>query len=498
MTYSLGKMEHNGPPRLFTLRRTLWTVILILALLAGLSACGGDGDRVLARAAGHELTVDEIVEILLRQDGLPNQLSVVEGLATFWVDYMLLAVAAQEDPQLSSVDLDPLLSTQFEQDIIGSYISSIVEADTVITDEELRKQWDRAPPADSVRARHILLAYPSLATDAQSDSVMRLAVQLKQRVTSGESFQVLAEQYSEDSGSAVQGGDLGFFGPGTMIPPFEEAAYALAVGEVSDPVESTFGLHIIQVVDRTSTTFESARDSFRNDIIIQRVRSADSTFLARLDEKEQIAVNPGSEEVLRELAISPRTTRSRRAMNRVLISYADGSYTVADALEFLQTGEPNFAAQVSQAPDDVLTGLLHELGQTQVLVSRGEESGFGLTEEHRDSLYDLTLGQVIEVTEVLGLRSILPMADETPDEALDRTVIQILRELLAGTRDVIPTGQITFGLKRDRDWAIIDRSIRETVVRVDELRGFVAQVTPEPPFGGPPTPVPLIPDSSGR
>ena len=185
-------------------------------------------------------------------------------------------------------------------------------------------------------------------------------------------------------------------------------------------------------------------------------------------------------------------------MNRALISYADGSYTVADALEFLQTGEPNFAAQVSQAPDDVLTGLLHELGQTQVLVSRGEESGFGLTEEHRDSLYDLTLGQVIEVTEVLGLRSILPMADETPDEALDRTVIQILRELLAGTRDVIPTGQITFGLKRDRDWAIIDRSIRETVVRVDELRGFVAQVTPEPPFGGPPIPVPLIPDSSGR
>ncbi len=496
MTHSLGKMKGNRPPHLSALRRTVWTVIL--ALLAGLSACVGDDDRVLARAAGHELTIDEMVEILLRQDGLPNQASVVEGLATFWVDYMLLAVAAQEDPQLSGVDLDPVLSTQFEQEIIESYMSSVIETDTVITDEELREQWDRVPPADSVRARHILLAYPNLATDAQSDSVMQLAIELQQRATSGESFEALAEQYSEDSGSAIQGGDLGFFGPGTMVPPFEEAAYALGVGEVSDPVESTFGLHIIQVVDRTSTTFESARNSFRNDVISQRIRSADSTFLAHLDDEEQIVINPGAAEVLRELAISPRTTRSRRAMNRVLISHSDGSYTVADALELLQTRQPNFAAQVSQAPDDVLTGLLHELGQTRVLVSRAEESGFGLTDEHRDSVYDRTLEQVIEVTEALGLRGISPMADETSDEALDRTVMQILREVLAGTQDVIPMGPITFGLKRDKDWALVDRSITDTVVRVDELKGFVEQVTPEPPFGGPPVPVPPISDSSGR
>ncbi len=105
---------------------------------------------------------------------------------------------------------------------------------------------------------------------------------------------------------------------------------------------------------------------------------------------------------------------------------------------------------------------------------------------------------MIEVTEALGLRGISPMADETSDEALDRTVMQILREVLAGTRDVIPMGPITFGLKRDKDWALVDRSITDTVVRVDELKGFVEQVTPEPPFGGPPVPVPPISDSSGR
>ena len=485
-------MKGEGKAHPPVLRRIAGTVILLV--LGGLSACGGDGDRVLARAAGHELAVDEIVELVLRQDGLPNETAVVDGLATFWVDYMLLAVAAQEDPQLSGVNLNPLLNSQYEQEIIQSYMLSVVEPDTVITDEELREQWDRAPPADSVRARHILLAYPDLASDAQSDSVMQLAVQLQQRANSGESFEALARQYSEDSGSAVQGGDLGFFGPGTMVPPFEEAAYTLAVGEVSDPVVSTFGLHIIQVVDRKATTFESTRDSFRNDVIVRRVRSADSTFLAHLDEEERITVTPGGADVLRELASSPRRTRSGRAASRVLVSYASGSYTVADVIEFLQTGQPDFAAQVAQAPDEVLVGLLQELGQTRALATRAGESGFGLTEEYRDSVYDLILDRVIEATEVLGIRSISPMEDETADEALDRTVIQILRELLAGTRDVIPMGQITSGLRRERDWVIVDSSIMAAVMRIDELRGDATQ---ESPPGVLPLPLPATADSSG-
>jgi len=486
MTSSLRTTTGERPTRPFVVRRIVGTLVLVL--LAGLSACGGGQERVLARAAGHELTVDEIVEILLRQDGLPNEPSVVAGLATFWVDYMLLAVAAQEDPELSGVSLDALLDTQFEQEMIESYMLSIVQPDTVLTEDELREEWNRAPPADSVRARHILLTYPAVATVAQSDSVMRVALQLLQRARAGESFAALAEQYSEDEGSAGQGGDLGFFGPGTMVPPFE----------VSDPVPTTFGLHLIQVVDRTSTAFESAKDLFRNDVIIQRSISADSTFLAELDREERISVNAGAEGVLRELASSPRTARGGRAMGRVLVSYADGSFTVADALEFLQTRQADFTAQVSQAPDEILTGLLQELGQTRVLASRAEESGFRATEEHRDSVYDLTLGRVIEATDVLGIRNIVPVEDETADEALDRTVAQILRELLAGTRELIPMGQVTYGLRGEMDWAIVDGSVTAAVTRIDELKGLAAQVSPQAPLAPPLQPVSSPSDSSGN
>jgi hypothetical protein len=185
-------------------------------------------------------------------------------------------------------------------------------------------------------------------------------------------------------------------------------------------------------------------------------------------------------------------------MGRVLVSYADGSFTVADALEFLQTRQADFPAQVSQAPDEILTGLLQELGQTRVLASRAEEGGFRATEEHRDSVYDLTLGRVIEATDVLGIRNITPAEDETADEALDRTVAQILRELLAGTRELIPMGQVTYGLKGEMDWAIVDGSVTAAVTRIEELKGLAAQVSPQAPLGGPLQPVPSPSDSSGN
>ena len=121
---------------------------------------------------------------------------------------------------------------------------------------------------------------------------MNLAVQLKNRVTNGEPFDALARRYSEDTGSGALGGDLGYFGPGAMVPEFEEATYALEVGEVSDPVGSQFGIHVIQLTDRKPTTFDNGAADFRDFVATQRVRQADSTYLANLDEEASIEVVP--------------------------------------------------------------------------------------------------------------------------------------------------------------------------------------------------------------
>ena len=462
---------------------------MVLGILAVLWACETESGRVLARAAGHELAVDQMVEILARQNTVPNEADVVEALANFWIDYTLIAVSAREDSLLTTLDLNPLLRPQLEQEIIDEYLSSVLRPDTAISEPELRAIWEADPPADSVRAQHILLAFPEQATQAQLDSVAGLASQLQERAVAGESFEALAGEYSDDSGSAIQGGDIGFFGRGMLVPSFEEAAFSLAVGEVGDPVASSFGLHVIRVTDRKAATFEGTRAALRDSLVLRRLQEAESILLAELDEEGEIEIEAWAIDVIRELAMNPRTSLNRRAASRPLVSFRGGSYSVSDALLMLITQQVDLPAQLAAAPDAVLNTLLNRLGQAQVLLLRAAEAGIGPAEEHVDSLDSLARQGVRDVTDGLGLRRIALLEGETADDALDRTTLQLLREISAGTRSVIPMAAITVALRREADWEILESSIGATVGRVDDLRGAVedapTQPTPVPPDAPP-------------
>lgn len=88
---------------------------------------------------------------------------------------------------------------------------------------------------------------PVERTDAEA---LALANEIHQRLLAGESFDTLARQYSDDTGSGAQGGDLGWFGKGRMVAPFEEAAFSQEIGQISEPIKSEFGYHIIEVLEK--------------------------------------------------------------------------------------------------------------------------------------------------------------------------------------------------------------------------------------------------------
>ena len=88
---------------------------------------------------------------------------------------------------------------------------------------------------------------PVERTDAEA---LALAKEIQQRLAAGESFDTLARQYSDDTGSGAQGGDLGWFGKGRMVAPFEEAAFSQEIGQISEPIKSEFGYHIIEVLEK--------------------------------------------------------------------------------------------------------------------------------------------------------------------------------------------------------------------------------------------------------
>lgn len=128
---------------------------------------------------------------------------------------------------------------------------------------------------DQTRARHILIKPSEITSDAAAQSVL---ADLKQRIVEGgEDFGALAREYSEDIGSAQEGGELGWVSPGQMVPEFEQAMRATAVGEVSDPVRSQFGWHILEVEERRN-----------HDMTDQLIRSRVGDYLHRSKYQEEL------------------------------------------------------------------------------------------------------------------------------------------------------------------------------------------------------------------
>jgi parvulin-like peptidyl-prolyl isomerase len=148
---------------------------------------------------------------------------------------------------------------------------------------------------EQVWARHILVADEETAKS------------LIERLKNGEDFGALAAQVSMDSGTAVQGGDLGWFGKGVMVPEFETAAFALKVGEISQPIQSSFGWHIIQVLARqnrplTDSEYQSARNqAFSNLLTSLREEYGVETFDAW---KQNVPTDPDFSTVATEAAQS--------------------------------------------------------------------------------------------------------------------------------------------------------------------------------------------------
>ncbi len=235
---------------------------LVLASGARAQDAEYDASTVLARVNGTEITLGHV--IILRES-LPQQYQqipddvLLPGLVEQLVDQTLLADEVSASPDSDPAAVRLLLENERRGALATRAVQQQFEAP--VDSAEVEAAYETAiagfQPQTEYNASHILVADEALAAD------------LKAQIDGGADFAALATEHSTDPGSGAQGGLLGWFGEGRMVPEFETATAALEAGQVSEPVQSQFGWHIIRLNETRETTpptLDEVRPEVENQI----------------------------------------------------------------------------------------------------------------------------------------------------------------------------------------------------------------------------------------
>lgn len=220
---------------------------------------------VVATVNGVEITLGEVIiaaaQLPPQYQQLPPDV-LFSGVTDQLVQQELLAQTLATPP--SRVDL--ALTNERRSLVAGEVITALTAG--AVTDEAVQAAYDAtyaaAEPQTEWRAAHILVATEEEATAVTA------------RLDAGEDFAALAAELSTDTGSGAMGGDLGFFGPGMMVPEFEQAVGGLEIGQVSDPVQSQFGWHVAELEEtrpQAVPTLDEVREELSGQVQQQTVQA---------------------------------------------------------------------------------------------------------------------------------------------------------------------------------------------------------------------------------
>lgn len=248
-------------------------------------------DKAVAKVDGEAISKDELYDVMVEQYGAAT----VEQLIA---DKIVDSEAKKEKVTITDEELneevDKLKESYGGEDVFNQMLESnnttldvlkedlknyltirkLLEPQIEITDEELQTYFeenkDSLGEGEQVKASHILVADEATANE------------IKQKLADGADFAELAKEYSTDEGTKENGGELGFFAKGTMVTEFDDVAFTLPVNEISDPVKTEYGYHIITVEEKKEAkeaNFDDSKTEIKETLIEQKLETEYSTWL---------------------------------------------------------------------------------------------------------------------------------------------------------------------------------------------------------------------------
>ena len=175
--------------------------------------------------------------------------------------------------------------------LIRNYLAIIVEENSTVTEEQIQEAYQSTITDTTASVRHILLLTQE-KTDAEKQEVRKQMETILTRARAGEDFAELAREYTEDPGSKESGGLYENFPRGQMVKPFEDAAFNIPVGEISDIVETRYGYHILKIVDRgvSGKTLKEARPELEQKLREPEWQTIVPAHIQELKENDNVEI----------------------------------------------------------------------------------------------------------------------------------------------------------------------------------------------------------------
>ncbi len=265
-------------------------LLICFILVFGCTSKESPDNPVLAKGSGVEITKEDFIE---KAGRLPEwviyKFQDEEGKKNFLKELIkeeLLYLEAKKHGLKRDKDVKKRLKQFEKKTLISALLTKEIGEKIKVDDKEVREFYDKNRDeirvGSEIRAKHILVG-----TKEEAENIYK-------RIQKGESFSSLAKKYSKDKRSAQNGGDLGFFGKGKMAPEFEKAVRRMKTGELSKPLITRYGYHIVQITEKKTGVlpdFEKAKNGIKTLLIRTKQKSLFDSYIEDLMEMKKTKVN---------------------------------------------------------------------------------------------------------------------------------------------------------------------------------------------------------------
>lgn len=385
----------------------LITLLLLALPLAFLTGCGkSDGGQAVAVVDGDKVTLDEFetffrypnTKFASAQEEFNAKRDVLDSI----IVNRLLIQEAYDRGMEDMADVSRVLTANYDKFLLEALYQTQIADKITVSDAEIKEYYENQKIR--VRAAHILL-------DTQEE-----ASEVLERIKAGEDFEELAYNLSIDPSAKRNRGDLGYFTYGSMVDEFEDAAYAMEIGEISPPVKSPYGFHIIKLIDRGpadyNETYDQAKETIRQQIDTRKRYRLTSEFYLAMKEKYPVTIDESvanyplhkREELYPPAILSsvPRNDFDEDQLDRdekalVLGTWDGGKMTLGD---YIITARNSYPPNVKPDFDnyDSLASIVFDLNKLDILADEARKLGLqdsDVFKEKTEQIREYTMADIL-------------------------------------------------------------------------------------------------------